>query len=412
MPTGHPPRACLVHDWLTGMRGGEAVLEALCRLLGPVDLLTLIHVPGAVSPTIERRRIVTSFLNELPAVARYYRCLLPLMPLAARRLDASEYDLVISSSHCVAHGVGGRWPGQLHVCYCHTPMRYVWSHLDEYAAAAGPAGPLLRSLAGPLRRWDLAAAAGVDLYLANSQAVAGRIERYYGRQAVVVHPPVDVDFFTPDGGPREDFYLAVAGPAAYKRIEQAIAACRKLGCRLKVAGRTTRAVRALAGRADGDAGDGANVELPGWQSRNELRELYRRCRAVLFPGEEDFGIVPVEACACGAPVIALAAGGALETVVDAAQGLGVPRLRSLQPCLQCPDMEAPTGLLYRQPTTEGLAEAIRQFESLPQAAGDGPLFDAGRMHEHARRFAPEAFADGFLAAVGPLIQERGWLMPW
>ena len=377
------PRVAIVHDWLTGMRGGERVLEALCRLLPGADILTLIHTPGSTCPAIERRRIVTSFLNDLPGVHRHYRMLLPLMPAAAAGLDAGAYDVLITSSHCAANGIGGRRAGQLHVCYCHTPMRYAWSALGDYAAGAGAVGgAALRAMAPLLRAWDRRMARRVDAFLANSSAVADRIARFYGRPAAVVHPPVDVDYFTPDGGSREEFYLAVSHRAPYKRIGQAVEATGLTGRRLKVVGEPP-----MGGHWRRAAGDG--VEMLGWVSRGELRGLYRRCRALLMPGEEDFGIAAVEATACGAPVIALSAGGALETVRDAAAGV-----------------DKPTGMLYRRAAAAGLAEAIRAFERL------GGRFDAAAMHAWALRFGPERFAEAFARHVGPLLRQRGFSQPW
>jgi len=376
------PRVAIVHDWLTGMRGGERVLEALCGLLPGADILTLIHTPGSTCGAIERRRIVTSFLDRLPGARRHYRMLLPLMPAAAAGLDGGAYDVLITSSHCVANGVGGRRSGQLRVCYCHTPMRYAWSALGDYAAGAGVVGgAALRAMAPLLRAWDRRMAGRVDAFLANSSAVADRIARFYRRRAGVVHPPVDTEYFTPDAGGREEFYLAVSHRAPYKRIDQAIEAAGQAGRRLKLVGEPP-----MGWRRQRPAGE---VEMLGWVSRAELRGLYRRCRAVLMPGEEDFGIAAVEAISCGAPVIALAAGGALETVRDAAAG-----------------MDNPTGMLYGQATAAGLVEAIRAFERL------GGRFEAAAMHEWARRFGPERFAEAFARHVGPLLRQRGFSEPW
>ena len=379
------PAVALVHDWLTGMRGGERVLEALCRLLPQADLYSLIHRPGSTCELIERRRVRTSFLNDLPAVGRYYRLLLPAMPLAAERLDLSRYDLVITSSHCVANGFGGRRAGQVHVCYCHTPMRYAWSALGLYARCVGPlGGAALRALAGYLRAWDRRMARRVDLFVANSAAVAERIRRYYGQQAVVVHPPVDTHYFTPAKHVRrEEFYLAVSHHAPYKRIDQAIAACRLADRALKLVG-VPPAGRAWRREA------GEKLEVLGWVARPVLRELYRRCKALLMPAEEDFGIAAVEAISCGAPVIAYAAGGACQTVRDAAQ----------------PEVDNPTGLLYRPQSAEALARAIGRLEGMYDR------FDAEAMHAWAERFSPQRFVEGFTRAVAPLLKERGLPLPW
>jgi glycosyltransferase involved in cell wall biosynthesis len=366
-----------VHDWLTGMRGGERCLEVFCELFPEADLFTLLHVPGSVSETIERRRITTSFIQNMPGAARRYRHYLPLFPAAVRRFDLRGYDLVLSSSHAVAKGA--RVPaGALHVCYCFTPMRYVWDLYDEYF---GPrAGPLTRTVMPPLaawlRRWDRRTAADVHHFVAISRFVADRIRRAYGRPADVIYPPVDVARFRVEEGPG-DFYLVVSALTPYKRVDLAVAAASKLGRRLVVVGSGPEEarLRALAGRT---------VELLGWRDDAEIALLYARCRALLFPTVEDFGITPLEAMASGRPVIALGQGGALETVV--APGGGEPA----------------TGIFFERQSVEDLAEAIQRFESgtprfEPKAlrrraeAFDRPLFKerverylAARLAEHAR----------------------------
>src|SRR5262245_46445055 len=330
-------RVALVQDWLTGMRGGERCLEVFCELYPQADLYTLLHVPGTVSPVIERRRIVTSFVQRLPYAARQYRSYLPLFPAAVERFDLRGYDLVLSSSHCVAKGVLA--PGGPHVCYCFTPMRYVWDMYGEYF---GPgAGVLTRSLMPPiaaaLRRWDRKSSRRVDHFVAISRFVADRIRRFYRRSAEVIYPPVDIQRFRLADEPAEDFYLVVSALAPYKRVDLAVAAATRLGQRLLVVGTGPEEakLRALAGRT---------VEFLGWRSDDEVAELYRCCRALLFPGLEDFGIVPLEAMAAGRPVIAYAGGGALETVVP---------LEGEEPA---------TGLLFSEQTIEALVQAIRRFE--------------------------------------------------
>jgi glycosyltransferase involved in cell wall biosynthesis len=372
-------RVALVHDWLTGMRGGEKVLEQLCRLFPRADLLTLVHLPGSVSPIIERRRIITSGLDRLPGIGRCYRHLLPLLPAAIEAMDVSGYDLVFSTSHCVAKGIGGKGIDQPHVCYCHSPMRYVWSVADDYDRRMGPSGWALKALRPWLRAWDRRTAARVDTFIANSRCVARRIARAYGRRARVVHPPVAVDFYTPSDAPREDFYLVLSALAPYKKVDHAVRAFAHLpDKRLKIIG-TGQMDRHLRAQAP------PNVQFLGWQGARSVRDHLRRCRAVLFPPLEDFGIVPVEAAACGAPVIAYAAGGALETVRDAAT----------------PGPHAPTGLLYRPQSVEGLVDAIRRFEAL-----DG-RFDPSAMHAWATRFGPERFLRQIVDIVAPLPAQRG-----
>jgi len=376
-------RVALVHDWLTGMRGGEKVLACICALLPKAELFTLIHRPGSCSPLIEAKAIRTSWLNDLPAVSRYYRHLLPLMPLAIERMDVSNCDLIVSTSHCVAKGVGGRRAGQAHVCYCFTPMRYVWDAAEHYHRRVGIRRLALRALGPYLRAWDRRSAGGVDLFLADSACVAGRIRRAYGRGAVVLYPPVDVDFFTPADVPREDFYLIVSALTPYKRSDQAIEAFARLARPLKIigAGQRLRKLRRMAPR---------NVELLGWRDDETVRDHYRRCRGLVFPQLEDFGIVPLEAMACGAPVIAYGAGGAMETVLDAAN----------------PAVTEPTGLLYRPQTPQALAAAVQRFERIEGR------FNRQQLRNWAEQFSKERFIEGFKQAVGPLLLRAGFRPPW
>jgi glycosyltransferase involved in cell wall biosynthesis len=350
-------RVALVHDWLTGMRGGEKCLEVLCELFPRADLYTLVHVPGRVSPVIEARRIVTSFVQRLPRAATAYRRYLPLFPAAIEAFDLGGYDLVVSSSHCVAKGVRPA-PGALHVCYCHTPMRYVWDQFDAYFGR-GRAGlttrVAARAVRGALQRWDVRSAARVQQFVANSQHVRARIQRYWRRDADVVYPPVDCAAFAPDPRGPDDYFLVVAALAGYKRTDVAIEAARLAGVRLVVVGRGPDAPRLER------LARGARVEFAGWQSAADLASMYARCRALVFPGEEDFGIAPLECMAAGRPVIAWARGGALETVQD-----GI------------------TGRLIDSSDPAVWAAALREF---PDAA-----FDAGRMRAHAERFDRPRYA--------------------
>ncbi len=357
------PRVVLVHDWLTGMRGGEKCLERLCRRWPHAPLYTLLHARGSVSPAIEGRRVVTSPLQLLPGRERYYRYLLPLLPLAAR-WKLPECDLVVSMSHCVAKAAVPP-PGVPHVCYCFTPMRYAWHMRDAYFARLGrPLGWLAGKVLAGLRAWDRATAGRVTHFIAISQTIRDRIRECYGRESVVIYPPVDTDFYHPAPVPREDYYLVVSAFAPYKRIDLAVAACRQLKRKLVVigTGQDGRRLRALAG---------PDVTFLGWQSDESIREHLRRCRALLFPGEEDFGIVPVEAQACGAPVIAFGRGGAAETVVPPGSAAG------------------PTGVLFAEQTADCLADAIRGFE-----AGAG-AFDPAAARRQAEQFHPRRFDDEF-----------------
>ena len=316
------PRVALVHDWLTGMRGGEKVVEALAALFPDAPLFTLFHFAGSVSPALEAHPIRTSFLQRAPGIRRHYRSYLPLFPAAIEELDLSGFDLVISSSHCVAKGVIPP-PEAFHLCYCHTPMRYAWDQEHAYFPRRSGIGARLRSLAlTGLRAWDVSSAARVNLFVANSRFVAQRIRAYYGRDAEVVHPPVDVELFTPgpSGGeiPPEGYCLMVSALAPYKKVEQAMAACERLGLELRVVGEGPER-RRLARLAETLAGP--RVRFLGKVDAAALRELYRGARLFLQPGVEDFGIASVEALACGVPVVAVARGGILDVVEDGRHGV-------------------------------------------------------------------------------------------
>ena len=352
-------KIALVHDWLTGMRGGEKVLEVMCEIWPEADLYTLLHLKGKLSPVIERLSIHTSFIQRMPRAAQWYRNYLPLMPTAIEQFDLRGYDLVLSTSHCVAKGVITQ-PTTCHVSYIHTPMRYVWEMFDEYF---GPhrVGAFKRAVisffANYLRMWDVASADRVDDFIANSHHVAKRIAKHYQRPATVIHPPVDTARFSV--GQAEDFYLIVTALAPYKRVDLAVEACAKSKRKLKVVGTGQDAERLQ------DLG-GEYVEFLGWQDDETVADLYRCCRAFLFPGEEDFGITPLEAQASGRPVIAFGKGGALETV----RGL---------------DREDPTGVFFTEQTAESMIEAMDQFEQ------NEHKFDPAKTRGHALTFDREVF---------------------
>lgn len=369
-------RVALVHDWLTGMRGGEKCLQVLIEMFPEAQIFTLLHVPGSVSPEIEARPIHTSFINSLPGVRDIYRYYLPLFPKAIERFDLRGYDLIISTSHCAAKGAHPP-DGVPHLCYCLTPMRYVWDLYDQYF---GPhrVGPLVRTvmphIAGHLRRWDRRASERVSAFVACSEHIRTKIERFYGCAATVVYPPVDAHRFRPVPT-REDFYLIVSALVPYKRIDLAVAAFNQLGERLVIVGSgpEMHRLRAIAG---------PDVSFTGWLDDREVEEYFARCRAFIFPGEEDFGIAAVEAQAAGAPVIAYGSGGVTETVI----GVNSRPTNS---------DGRPTGVFFHEQTTESLMAAVRQFEKLQ--------FDQDVLRANAARFSVEAFKRGIRACVAELL---------
>ncbi|MDQ3487816.1 MAG: glycosyltransferase [Acidobacteriota bacterium] len=359
-------RVAIVHDWLTGMRGGEKVLEAICELYPGATLFTLVRVPGSVSERIESHPIRTSFAQRLPRAARWYRHYLPLYPAAVETFDLDDYDLVLSSSHCAVKSVITRGDAS-HVCYCHSPMRYAWDQFGAYFGAEQvgewPSRALRPVMAG-LARWDASTAHRVDRFLANSQYVAGRIGRYYNRRSSVVYPPVDTDFYRPAAGraTNRSGALVVSALVPYKRIDVAIEASRLTGIPLRIVGQGPEEARLRASAA------GASVEFLGWRTDEEIRELYRGAGAVLLPGTEDFGIVPVEAQACGTPVVAFAEGGARETVID-----GI------------------TGALVNDRSAVAFADAV--------AGVAGGRLQSDAIRTNAERFSIAAFKANFQAAV-------------
>jgi glycosyltransferase involved in cell wall biosynthesis len=355
------PRAALVHDWLTGMRGGEKVLDICAELLPEAPIYTLFHFPDSLDPSLERRDIRTSFLQHPARWVPNYRYLLPLYPRAIESFDLTAFDLIVSTSHCVAKGAIRR-PDATHICYCHTPMRYVWDQQREYFPnRRGPLAAIRDRLLDRLRRWDVATAPRVDQYIANSTFVAERIRRNYGRDSIVVHPPVDVDFFTPaerSDAPQgaEEYALVVSALAPYKRVDVAIEACARAGIRLEIVGTGPEhdRLKALAGN---------DVEFLGWQEPDRLRDLYRHATCLLQPGIEDFGIAPVEALACGCPVVARGRGGVLDIVE--------------------PDRH---GVLYDgEAQAEALAVAIDKCREL--------RFNFMDLRERAHRFSAQRFRD-------------------
>jgi glycosyltransferase involved in cell wall biosynthesis len=351
-------KVALVHDWLTGQRGGEKVLEALAEVFPRAPIFTLFHFRGSQIPDLERRDIRTSFLQGLPFLRGKYRSYLALFPLAAELFDLQGYELVISSSHCVAKGVIPA-PGALHVSYIHSPVRYAWNQYHAYFGRGRLSAPV-RCVVAPivhaLRAWDVTSAARVDHFVANSAAVRSRIARYYRRPADVIPPPVDTDFFRPgESGARGSGFLAVSALVPYKRLDLAIAACNETGDRLRIVGTGPdyRVLRRLAR---------SNVEFLGAVGGGDLLRLYREAEAFVMPGEEDFGIAAVEAQACGTPVVAYGRGGALETVVDGT-----------------------SGVLFTELTVASLRAALDKARRLP--------LNRNTLRSHALRFSKPAFRE-------------------
>ena len=362
-------RVALVHDWLTGTRGGERVLRELSLLFPDATLFTLFHFPGTVPADVERLEIRTTFVQRLVSPARDYRKLLPLFFAAAETWDLSGFDLVLSSSHCVAKNAR-KAPRAIHVCYCHTPVRYLHDQFHVYLRSRPePVRALAGAVRVPLAAWDRAAASRVDAFLANSENVRGRIRKLYGRESRLVFPPADVEFFAPGASTPRSGFLVVSALAPYKRVDDAIAAANNRGFDLTVAGFGPEEAR-LRGLA------GETVRFAGTPSDERLRELYRSAEAVLMPGEEDFGIVPVEAQACGTPVVALGRGGATESVLDGA-----------------------TGVLYSEPGPRPLADAIDRLRGLrldPEAAV-----------RNAGRFSRERFVESLATALDAALRGAG-----
>lgn len=353
-------RVALVHDWLNGMRGGERVLEQVCALFPGADVYTLLYEPSRVSPAIRAMRVIESAFARLPGARRHYRALLPLMPAFVGSLPTRDYDLVISTSHCVAKAAPPPARG-LHLSYVFSPMRYVWDHYGDYLTGKWWKDAPLRLLRAPLQRWDARSCANVDAFAADSRHIAAKIERFWGRAAEPIHPPVNLDLFRPSGEPPEDFFLVVSALVPYKKVERAIRAAEHARQRLIIVGTGPEEarLRALAGPF---------VEFAGHVPDSELAGFYQKARALLFPGTEDFGITALEAQACGRPVLAYGVGGVTETVVE-----GV------------------TGRFFTDPPAKSLARLLKEH--------DDAAYDPTVIRAHAERFSPEHFRQAF----------RGWV---
>lgn len=348
----------LVHHWLLAMAGGERVCEAICEIVAKPDIFCLLADPRRLSAILKSGSITTSFIQNLPLSHKYYRYYAPLFPIAVELFDLRPYDLVISSDSSVVKGVLTR-PDSCHICYCHSPMRYAWNMFQEYAEGGSPLKRVLMSPAMHyLRLYDHAASARVDHFVANSRVVRDRIRKYYRRDAKVIYPPCEVERFAIS--PKvSDYYLCVGRLVGYKRLDIAVRAFTMSGRRLVIVGEGPDEARlkAMAGR---------NIEFLGWASDAELASLYGECRALVFPAEEDFGIVPVEAQASGRPVIALGKGGALESIIP-----------------------NETGMLFYEQTPEALERVVAQFEMVSDS------FHPESIREKAQRFSKERFKREF-----------------
>jgi glycosyltransferase involved in cell wall biosynthesis len=355
-------RVALIHDWLTGMRGGERCLEVLCELYPDADIFTIVYDPGSVGSPIEDHRIYESFISRFPLAKTKYRHYLPLFPAAVEKFDLRSYDLVISSSHCAAKGVITR-PQTFHMSYVHSPMRYVWDLYYDYFGkdqVAAMQRVAIAAFANYLRSWDVTSSVRIDYAVANSRFVARRIKKYWGKEAEVLHPPVSVDRFT-SGMPKEDYDLIVSALVPYKRIDLAIDAYNELGRPLKIVG-TGPEYAALKSRARN------NIEFLGFADDTTVANLYARARTFVFPGEEDFGITPLEAMASGTPVVGYGSGGLLETVID-----------------------GETGILFAEQTPRALLDALKLAKEID--------FNQDDLRVQAKRFDRLHFKDNIVKII-------------
>jgi glycosyltransferase involved in cell wall biosynthesis len=356
-------QVAIVHDWLITTRGGEKCLEAFCELFPKADVYTLVYAPDRLSHLVKSMNIRVSRLNDVPGIERVYRYCLPLFPRMIESFDLRDYDLIVSSSHCVAKGV---FPHRaLHVSYVHAPMRYVWDMHDAYfdrdtSLLARVGMSVWRRY---LQGWDVAASGRVDYFLANSRNVATKIQKLYGRQATVIYPPVDLEKFR-IGGEQQPYYLVVSALVPYKRIDIAVRAFNELRLPLKIVGEGPLRIRL-------ERSAGSTIEFLGWVDDSVLAALYGSCQALIFPGEEDFGIVPLEAQACGRPVIAYEKGGVLETVIPAKATIE--------------NAEAPTGIFFSEQTPAALIRAVELYQRMEGR------FNPEKIRDHAAQFSAQRF---------------------
>ena len=360
-------KIALVHYWLTGMRGGEKVVQSICNLYPDMDIFTLVYDEAKIVESIKKHNINTSIIQKLPFGKKKYKIYLPFMPVAIEQFDLSEYDIVISSESGIAKGVLTK-PETCHICYCHTPMRYLWNMYFEYLKNEKIGflkGSFIKVFFNYLRLWDVASAMRVNYFISNSNNVRKRILKYYNRDSEVIYPPVDVENFKLESK-KQDYYLVVSQLVSYKRIDLAVEAFNRLKRELIIIGEgpELKRLKKIAG---------ANIKFLGWQSGEELRKYYANAKAFIFPGEEDFGITPVEAQASGTPVIGFGKGGLLETVID-----------------------KETGLFFYKQEIKDLIEAINSFES------NKSKFDSDKIRKNSLKFSREIFE----SRLGKFIEEK------
>ncbi len=362
-------RAALAHHWFLTMSGGEKVCEAICEILDNPDLYSILADPKSLSPTLKKSVLNTSFIQKLPGAQKYYRYYAVLFPFAVESFDLSSYELVISSDSSVVKGIKTQ-PETCHICFCHSPMRYAWNAFHEYTRNFGTIKKSLTSVVmSYLSAYDYVASARVDFFAAPSETSRKRIRKYYRRESTVIHPPCDVDRFYASAD-MEDYYLFVGRLVDYKRADLAVRAFSQSGKRLLVVGTgpELNALKCMASR---------NVEFLGWVDDSELARIYSRCKALIFPGEEDFGIVPVEAQAAGRPVIAYGKGGALETVIS-----------------------EKTGMFFHEKSVESLNLAVREFEK------NEDQFDPNKIMENANRFSKQNFLATFEKFICKCLEDH------
>jgi glycosyltransferase involved in cell wall biosynthesis len=369
-------KVAIIHDWLTGMRGGERCLEVFCELFPQAHLYTLVYIPNSVSSLIEKMPINTSFIQNLPFSKRGYRRYLPLFPMAIERFTLKGYDLILSCSHCVAKGIIPP-PDALHISYVLTPMRYAWDMYGEYFGENK--NRLIPFFMHYLRMWDVTSSQRVDHFICISKHVENRIKKFYRRKAEVIHPPVDTKRFRLQDK-KENYFLIVSSFAPYKRVDLAVEAFNRLGFPLKIIGSGPEEKR-LRSKAR------SNVEFLGWLPDKAVADWYSRCRALIFPGEEDFGIVPLEAMACGKPVIAYGRGGALETIVPFGQGVKVGR-------------EVPTGLFFQEQNMDSLIDAVERFGQIERE------FDPAAVRNQTLQWDREIFKEKIRRSIFEKMESK------